>query len=77
MLTEGMEMLPTILHLSSTDGTRILTQFSFYAFLLMPTMWNLIWWKESSLGVTVFFLIYMYTIVCSNSDINKEAIVDH
>ena len=33
--------------------------------------------KNSSLYVTVFFLIYMDKLVCSNSDSNKEDIREH
>ena len=40
MVMEGMEMVPNVFHLSSTDGNTTLFQFSPYASLIMPTMWN-------------------------------------
>ena len=41
MVMEGMEMVPNILYLYSTSGTTILSPFSPYASLLIPTMWHL------------------------------------
>ena len=73
---EGVGMVPNILHLSSTYGTKILSPFSLYASLLMPTMWNFSWWKKSSLVLTVFLFMYMDKLVCRNSDINKEVIME-
>ena len=73
MFMEGMSMMAKILYLYSTSGTKIMLQYSPYASFLMPTMWNFSWWK-TSLYLTVFFLMYMDELVCSNSDRNKEAI---
>ena len=39
---EGMVMIPKLLHISSTAGTKILSLFSPYSSLLIPTMWHLI-----------------------------------
>ena len=75
MVMEGMEMGPNILLLYSTAGTKIMLTFSPYVSLLMPTMWNFIWWIEKTyLCVTVSFLMYMDKLVYSNSDSNKEEI---
>ena len=43
MVMERMAMVPKFLHLYSTSGTTIMSQFSHYASLLMPTMWNFSW----------------------------------
>ena len=43
MEMEGVGMVPTFLHISSTAGTTIMSPFSSYASLLMPAMWNFIW----------------------------------
>ena len=42
---EGMEMVPKVLHIYSTDGTTAMLSFSTHASLIMPTMWNFSWWK--------------------------------
>ena len=74
MVMEGMALVPNILNIPSTASTTILLPFSPYASLLMPTMCNLSRRKKSSLDVTVFFLMYMYKLVCINSYRNKEAL---
>ena len=43
MVMEGMAMVPSIYHLSSTAGTEIMLPFSPYESLLMSTMWNFSW----------------------------------
>ena len=40
---EGVEMAPKLLHLSSTASTEILSPFSPYVSLLIPTMWHFSW----------------------------------
>ena len=39
-LMEGAAMVPKLLHLSSTAGTKILLPFSTYTSFLMPIMWH-------------------------------------
>ena len=46
MVTKGVAIVPKFLHLSSSDGTTILSPFSPYVSLLMPTMWNFSWQKK-------------------------------
>ena len=71
---EGMSMVPRFLHISSTAGTKNLSPFSPYEFLLMTNMWHLIRRKKLSMYVTVFFIMYIEKLVCSNSDSNQEVI---
>ena len=40
VVMEEIAMVPKLLNISSTSGTKILSLFSPYASLLMPTMWN-------------------------------------
>ena len=76
MVKEGMAMITKFLHLYSIDATTILSPFSPYDSLLMPSMWISAGEKKSSMNVTAFFLVYMDRLVCSNSDKNKEDIRD-
>ena len=46
MVMEGMEMVPNILHLSSTAGNTIILKFYPFASLLITTMWNFSWWEK-------------------------------
>ena len=43
IVMEGMTLVPKLLHISFTDGNTIMSPFSPYASLLMPTMWHSRW----------------------------------
>ena len=43
MVMEGMEMVPNILHISSTYGSTYMSPLSPYGSLIMPSMWHFGW----------------------------------
>ena len=67
----GIEMVPKLLHLSSTAGTTIMLPF--FPLCLLDHAYHVEFQLvKKSLDVTVLFLMYMDKLVCINSDRNQE-----